>query len=185
MMKRIFTVSALSLGMLTFNAVAHDQQDAAKTGAMAKDHHAEGMPHHHAAGKHEHHGAGQAHAGAVGQPGKAENVTRTMQVDMSDTMRFTPSRIQVKRGETVRFIVKNSGKIKHEMVLGSMKELKEHAEMMSKMPEMEHAEENMVSADPGKSGELIWHFNRAGNVDFACLAPGHFEAGMKGKVTVK
>ncbi|MDP3671424.1 MAG: cupredoxin family protein [Telluria sp.] len=188
MMKRIFTVSALSLGMLTLNAVAHDQQDAVKTDAMAKDHHGEGMPHHRAARKHDHHGAGHAqaaHAGAVGQPGKAENVTRTMQVDMSDAMRFTPSRIEVKRGETVRFIVKNSGKIKHEMVLGSMKELKEHAEMMRKMPEMEHAEENMVSADPGKSGELIWHFTRAGKFDFACLEPGHFEAGMKGKVTVK
>lgn len=186
MIKRIFTVSALSLGMLTLNALAHDQQDAVKTGAMAKDHHGEGMPHHHS--KHEHQGAGQAqtaHAAAVGQPGKAENVTRTMQVDMSDAMRFHPSRIQVRRGETVRFIVKNSGKIKHEMVLGSMKELKEHAEMMRKMPEMEHADENMMSADPGKSGELIWHFTRAGNVDFACLEPGHFEAGMKGKVTVK
>ena len=79
----------------------------------------------------------------------------------------------------------NSGKLKHEMVLGSVKELKEHAEMMRKMPEMEHADENMVSVEPGKSGELIWQFTKAGKFDFACLQPGHFEAGMKGKVAVK
>jgi len=103
---------------------------------------------------------------------------------MSDNMRFTPSRINVKRGDTVKFIVRNDGQTKHEMVIGSMKELKEHADMMRKMPGMEHAEENMVSVDPGKTGELVWQFTRAGTFDFACLVPGHFEAGMKGKIVV-
>jgi uncharacterized cupredoxin-like copper-binding protein len=100
-------------------------------------------------------------------------------------MRFNPSSIKVKRGETVRFVLTNSGKLKHEMVLGSMSDLKKHADMMRKNPEMEHAEENMVSVESGKSGELIWKFSSSGNVDFACLQPGHFEAGMKGKVAVK
>ena len=103
---------------------------------------------------------------------------------MSDTMRFSPSRVAVKKGETIRFVLKNDGKLKHEMVLGSLKELKEHAAMMKKMPEMEHADANMASVEPGQTGELIWQFTRSGKFDFACLQPGHFEAGMKGKVVV-
>ena len=100
-------------------------------------------------------------------------------------MRFTPAQIDVKRGETIKFVVKNNGKLKHEMVLGSAKELKEHAALMQKFPEMEHADPNQVSVDPGKSGELIWQFTKTGKFDFACLQPGHFEAGMVGKVAVK
>ena len=117
-------------------------------------------------------------------PGKAAKVNRTVQVDMSDSMRFTPSSLDVKQGETIRFVVKNSGQIKHEFVLGTEAELKEHYEVMKKFPEMEHADPNMVSVDPGKTGELIWRFTQSGNVDFACLHPGHYDAGMKGTVKV-
>lgn len=120
----------------------------------------------------------------MGKPGDAAKVTRTIAVDMTDNMRFTPENITVKKGETVKFVVKNSGRIKHEMVLGSAKELKEHAAMMKKMPGMEHADENMVVVDPGKTGEIVWQFTKAGKFDFACLQPGHFEAGMKGKLAV-
>jgi uncharacterized cupredoxin-like copper-binding protein len=103
---------------------------------------------------------------------------------MNDTMRFKPENIKVKRGETIRFIVRNTGKVKHEMVLGTIGELKKHAELMRKFPEMEHADPNQVSVDPGMTGELIWQFTKAGTFDFACLVPGHFEAGMVGKVRV-
>lgn len=125
-----------------------------------------------------------AHASASGTPGDPAKVSRTIAVDMDDTMRFAPARIAVKRGETVRFLVKNSGKLKHEMVLGPMKELKKHAALMRKFPEMEHDDPNQVEVDPGKAGEIVWRFSRSGNVDFACLQPGHFEAGMVGKITV-
>ena len=120
----------------------------------------------------------------IGKPGIAANATRTVIVDMSDTMRFTPADISVKQNETVRFIVKNSGALKHELVLGTEKELKEHYEVMKKNPEMEHAEPNMVTLAPGKSGEIVWQFTKAGRVDFACLQPGHYDAGMKGAVNV-
>lgn len=162
-MKSILFVSALSFGILSLNLA---QADAGHTHDGTMEMHEE-------------------HASAIGKPGNPKKVSRTMTVDMNDTMRFTPEKISVKKGETIKFIVKNSGKIKHEMVLGSAKELKEHAEMMKKMPEMEHADENMVSVDPGKSGEMIWQFTKPGTFDFACLQPGHFEAGMKGKVSVK
>lgn len=130
-------------------------------------------------------GAKDSHDSAAGKPGDASKVSRTVPVDMVDSMRFNPESISVKAGETVRFVVQNSGKIKHEMVIGSIAELKEHAEMMRKMPEMEHADENAVTVDPGKKGEIIWQFTKAGKVDFACLQPGHYEAGMKGQVEVK
>jgi uncharacterized cupredoxin-like copper-binding protein len=101
---------------------------------------------------------------------------------MTDAMRFKPATIKVKRGETIRFLARNTGKVKHEMVLGTIGELKKHAELMRKFPEMEHADPNQVSVGPGKTGELIWQFTRAGTFDFACLQPGHFEAGMVGKI---
>jgi len=121
---------------------------------------------------------------AIGKPGVASKVTRTVTVDMTDDMRFHSSNIAVKQGETIRFVARNSGKVKHEMVLGTIKDLKDHYEVMKKNPEMEHAEANMVTVAPGKSGEIIWQFTKAGKVDFACLQPGHFDAGMKGLVNV-
>lgn len=130
-------------------------------------------------------GQHQRHGPAVGVPGTSADITRTVAVDMTDSMRFTPASITVRRGETVRFVVRNSGKLMHEMVLGSMSELQKHAVMMRDMPEMAHGEENMVLVAPGESGQLIWKFNAPGKVDLACLQPGHFEAGMKGQVAVK
>ena len=141
---------------------------AAATGAWATGNHA---------GSHE---AGEA----IGKPGVATKATRTVQVDMADSMRFTPANISVKQGETVRFVIKNSGQIRHELVLGTEKELKEHYEVMKKNPEMEHDDPNMVTLAPGKSGEVVWQFTKAGKVDFACLQPGHYDAGMKGAVSV-
>lgn len=121
---------------------------------------------------------------AIGKPGIASKVTRTITVDMTDDMKFHSSEIAAKQGETIRFIAKNSGKVKHEMVLGTQKDLKDHYEVMKKNPEMEHADANMVTVAPGKSGEIIWQFTKTGKVDFACLQPGHFDAGMKGLVNV-
>ena len=131
------------------------------------------------------HAGGHGHAeDSVGKAGVAAKVSRTVTVDMTDAMRFNPSSIDVKQGETIRLIVKNSGKVKHELVLGTEKELKEHYEVMKKHPEMEHEDPNMVTVAPGKTGEMIWQFTKAGKIDFACLQPGHYDAGMKGLVNV-
>jgi uncharacterized cupredoxin-like copper-binding protein len=133
-----------------------------------------------AAGNH----AGGHDDGAVGKPGIASKATRTVYIDMRDDMRFHTSIVDAKQGETIRFVAKNSGKVKHEMVLGTEKDLKDHNEVMKKNPEMEHADANMVTVAPGKTGEIIWQFTRAGKINFACLQPGHFDAGMKGVVNV-
>jgi len=125
------------------------------------------------------------HNSAAGQAGDSAKVSRTIEVTMDDTMRFSPSQISVKASETIRFFVKNVGKTQHEMVIGTADELKEHAEMMRKMPGMQHAEPNMVTLAPGKRGGIVWQFSKAGKVDFACLIPGHMEAGMKGMISVE
>ena len=122
---------------------------------------------------------------AFGREGDPKKVTRTIRVDMSDTMRFTPDLVTVKQGETVRFIAANSGKQMHEVVLGTVDELKEHAELMRKFPNMEHADANMAHVKPGAKGDIVWQFTKAGEYQFACLMPAHFEAGMVGKVVVK
>lgn len=120
--------------------------------------------------------------GREGDPGKA---TRTVTVDMSDKMRFPSDSLTLKQGETVKFVVKNSGKIMHEFVLGTMSELKEHSAFMKKFPGMEHSEPYMAHVAPGKAETIAWQFTKAGNFNFGCLIPGHFEAGMVGNVAVK
>jgi uncharacterized cupredoxin-like copper-binding protein len=130
------------------------------------------------------HGGGHSEETAIGKAGVATKNTRTVTVEMADNMRYTPSEIQVKKGETVRFVVKNVGKVRHELSLGTEKELLEHLEQMKKNPGMEHDEPSKITLDAGKQGEIVWQFTKAGTVNFACLMPGHFEAGMKGQVKV-
>src|SRR5687768_13008205 len=138
--------------------------------------------------------------GRAGNPNKAN---RTIRIGMDDTMRFVasatsradvhpgtpphtmPADLVVKRGETVRFVVHNDGKVMHEMVIGTLDELKKHAELMRKFPDMEHDEPYMAHVAPGKRGEIVWQFTRAGEFHYACLVPGHMEAGMISKITVK
>ncbi|MBQ0932368.1 cupredoxin domain-containing protein [Ideonella alba] len=122
---------------------------------------------------------------AFGREGDPRKVSRTVRLEMSDAMRFTPSEVVVQRGQTVKFIVTNRGRQLHEMVLGTPQELKEHAELMKKFPTMEHADANMAHVKPGASGGIVWQFTQAGEYQFACLIPGHFEAGMVGKVVVQ
>ena len=122
---------------------------------------------------------------AFGQQGDPKKVSRTIKVDMTDNMRFTPSDVTAKKGETVKFVVHNSGKVLHEMVLGTKEAIAEHAQLMKKFPEMEHADANMAHVQPSKVGEIGWQFTKAGELQFACLQPGQFEAGMVGHVNVR
>ncbi len=126
-----------------------------------------------------------AHASAAGEAGNPAKVSRTIPVEMDDNMRFTPGKVTVKAGETVRFFIVNKGKVPHEMVIGTTAEITEHAEMMKKMPGMVHKEANQITLAPGQRGGIVWQFAKAGTVTYACLVPGHKEAGMVGEVTVQ
>jgi uncharacterized cupredoxin-like copper-binding protein len=119
--------------------------------------------------------------GIAAEPKDAQ---RTVRIDMDDRMRFTPDRIEAREGETLRIEVRNRGRLMHELVLGTEAELREHAELMKKFPDMEHDEPYMAHVDPGKTATIVWTFNRLGEFWFGCLLPGHFEAGMVGRITV-
>lgn len=119
-----------------------------------------------------------------GIAGDAKNAKRTIEIRLLDTMRFVPDKVDVKQGETIRFVLKNEGKMMHEMVIGTKKELNEHAALMMKFPNMEHDEPYMAHIAPGKTGEIVWAFNRAGDFMFACLIAGHYQAGMVGSIRV-
>ena len=119
-----------------------------------------------------------------GIAGNVKAVKRTVNITMTDMMRFMPDKIEAKQGETIRIVLKNDGMMLHEMVIGTKQELDEHAALMLKFPGMEHDEPYMAHVPAGKKGEIIWTFNRAGEFDFACLIAGHYQAGMVGKISV-
>ena len=116
--------------------------------------------------------------------GDAKAVRRTITIRMSDDMRFAPRHIEVQEGDTVRLRAENKGRVLHEIVLGTKAELNQHAQMMQKFPDMEHDAPDMAHVRAGQRGDIVWLFNRPGHFDFACLIPGHSEAGMIGTITV-
>jgi uncharacterized cupredoxin-like copper-binding protein len=144
-----------------------------------------------AAFAHEGHAAPPRAKGAIspevhpwGQEGDPRKATRTITVEMADTMRFTPESFTVQQGETVRFVVRNGGKLLHEMVLGTEEELASHAEHMKNHPGMAHDAPYMAHIQPGATGEITWTFSKPGTFRYGCLEPGHWEAGMKGVIRV-
>lgn len=126
---------------------------------------------------------------SAGQPGDPKKPARIVLVTMRETddgrMIYVPDRVDVKRGEQIRFIVTNAGAIPHEFTLASTEDNLNHAEEMKKNPEMEHDDPNSKTIQPKKKAEIVWRFSKAGTFEFACLIPGHRQAGMIGTVGVK
>ncbi len=133
------------------------------------------------------HGHEHKHAGgttAYGQPGAESDVTRTIEVTALDSMRHEPSTITVRAGETVKFVVRNAGRMRHEFMLGDTKAQQEHAETMRAHPDTVHEDPNAVTVEPAETKTLIWRFAAPGVVEGACHIPGHYEAGMFTRIHV-
>lgn len=126
---------------------------------------------------------------AVGMPGDAGHIDRIVEVSMLETddgeMLFEPRQLAFAAGETVRLVISNNGEQEHEFVLDTAADNQKHKETMERFPEMEHADENAIRLDPGASGEILWKFENEGEFEFACLIPGHYEAGMHGPLSVE
>lgn len=139
------------------------------------------------AGEHDHDHSGMAPEMKVGMPGDPADVTRTIEVTMRETedgrMLFEPRSLDIKQGATIRFNVINEGATEHEFVIDTVAGNARHKKAMAEM-EMEHDDPNSVRLDAGASGEVIWTFANAGRFEFACLIPGHYEAGMHGPIAV-
>jgi len=119
----------------------------------------------------------------IGKSGDLSKVLRTIKLTQVDNM-FLPSEITVSEGETIQFVIKNGGNRKHEMLMGSMAELKKVANMRRLFPEKDHSEAHLVQLEPGEQKEFIWQFTSAGTINFACPLPGHFKK-MRGIITVE
>lgn len=143
-------------------------------------------------------GLATAHGNSHGQPkadlppeqkawgiaGDPKKVGRTITIRMTDDMKLSPAHLEVRQGETLRLRAVNAGQVMHEIVIGTEAELQAHAELMKRFPGMAHDEPYMAHVPPGRRGDIVWHFNRAGDFGFACLIAGHFEAGMRGTLRV-
>jgi len=121
---------------------------------------------------------------SAGEPGDPRKPARTIEVEMTE-MAFAPDKLEVKRGEQIKFVIRNAGKENHEFLLATTAENLKHAEVMKKHPEMEHDDPNGVRLAPTKSAEILWRFTKRGTFEFSCLIPNHREYGMVGTVTVK
>ena len=184
MKKSILVIGAAAL--LPFGVIAGGSHSGGHHGhaepaavQQGKDDHADG--HGHDAGGH----AGM-HASSVGEPATADAVSRTIRVDVLDTMRFAFNEpLDLRHGEVVRFVVTNRGQIRHEFSIGSADEQDAHRMTMRNMPDMVHDDPNAVTVDPGQTRELIWRCGGDQPVVFACNLPAHSEAGMVAEATLK
>ena len=134
---------------------------------------------------HEGHDHGNFSAGEPGDPKKPARVIKVRMREDGDKKFFEPSRIEVRRGEQIRFAIQNDGSGPHEFVLATAAENRKHADEMKKLPEMEHDDPNAKRVQAAKSSELVWKFTKRGEFQFACVIPGHYDAAMFGTVVVK
>lgn len=175
-MKTFLTVISMFSLSLSLNALAggegnHQHMDHSK---MNHDQMSSGMDH--SQMNHEH---GNKALSASGEPGVAEEVTKTIKLETVDAMRFNFERLpEINSGDVVRFVVTNKGQINHEFSIGNAAEQKSHQAMMRQMPDMVHEDGNSITVKPGETRELIWKFKGDPKVVFACNIPGHAEAGM-------
>ena len=136
----------------------------------------------------EHGSAAHAEMFAAGEPADPKKDFRIIELAMTEgsgTMGFIPDTIDVKTGEQIKFVIRNTGALDHEFKLDSSEQIAKHKIAMAKNPEMIHDDPNGTRLEPSKSGEILWKFSKAGTFEFACLIPGHYEAGMHGKIVVK
>ncbi|MFT6671756.1 MAG: putative cupredoxin-like copper-binding protein [Afipia broomeae] len=125
---------------------------------------------------------------SAGEPGDPKKPARIIQITMGEMdgkMMFMPAKLEMKKGEQVKFVLRNNGELEHEFVLADTAQNLKHAEAMKKNPDMVHDDPNARRLAPKKTDEIVWKFSKSGDFEFACLIPGHREAGMVGTVVVK
>ena len=127
-------------------------------------------------------------ATAGSEPAGTQPRDGELQVSMEERdgkMLYIPAQVEIRKGETIKFVIYNNGELDHEFVLATTEENLKHAEAMEMNPEMEHDDPNATRVAPRQTSEIIWKFTKPGQFEFACLIPGHRDAGMFGSVDVK
>jgi len=134
------------------------------------------------------HGHGHGESFSAGEPGNPKKPSKIVRVTMGERdgkMLFVPERLEIKKGDQIKFVLRNNGELEHEFVLASTADNLKHAEEMKKHPDMAHEEPNGRQLAPKKTSEIVWKFTKAGEFEYSCLIPGHREAGMTGTIVVK
>ncbi|MGI1669600.1 MAG: multicopper oxidase domain-containing protein [Neptuniibacter sp.] len=144
--------------------------------AGVKEHSANEMPHHNEMMK--------RHHMIIGQPGKSSEINKTIPINANDQMNFSLNTIELKEGQTIEFVVTNTGQLPHEFVLGTREQIEMHRREMRDMPDMQHSDNNSLSLKSGETKALIWKFSSVGDFLAACTLPGHYEAGMITEIKV-
>lgn len=132
-----------------------------------------------------HAGHEETEFGKPGEPGKPARIVQVVMREADGRMLYLPDRLTVRKGEQVRFLLRNNGAIDHEFVIGTVEENRRHMKAMEQHPDMAHDDPNARRLKPGATGEILWQFSRAGTFEFACLIPGHYAAGMVGTIVVE
>ena len=122
--------------------------------------------------------------GEPGDPAKGGRVIKVIMKETDEGMTYEPKRLVIRKGEQIRFSLKNIGELDHEFVLGTREEIRAHAEEMKKNPDMEHDDPNSARLKTKETREVVWRFSDPGTFEFACLIPGHLESGMLGMIVV-
>jgi uncharacterized cupredoxin-like copper-binding protein len=138
------------------------------------------------------HKPGEAHSHpeetAYGKPGDPKKPARVVQIVMREAdgkMLFIPDKLRIRKGEQIRFQLRNNGEIDHEFVVATLEDNLKHMKEMEKNPDMEHDDPNAKRLKPKTSGEIVWQFTKAGTFDFSCMIPGHRQSGMFGTIIVE
>ncbi|HYE34566.1 cupredoxin family protein [Methylocaldum sp.] len=166
----IYPVAALALVMSAVTVQAQNPESPTSSGSRNQAH------------PEAHFGHGTS---AAGQTGKPDEVTRTVEIKTLDSMKYEPSSFTVNRGETVRLVVFNPGRLTHEAVIGTAAEQQTHAAEMITNPGMAHDGPSYVTVEPGETKELVWRFDQSGQFEIGCHIPGHYPTGMVAEITVR
>lgn len=134
---------------------------------------------------HGHAGHEETDYGKPGDPGKPARLVQVVMREADGRMLFQPDRLTIRKGEQVRFLLRNNGALEHEFVVATLADNLKHMKEMEKNPDMEHDDPNAKRLKPRATGEIVWHFTKAGTFDFSCLIPGHRESGMFGTIVVE
>lgn len=132
----------------------------------------------------EHGGDGHSHDHGTPQAQVVAPSMKVVRIEVDDSMRFSPETWEAQVGEPIRIILVNKGKLDHELVIGTEKEIIAHSKEMANPGAKGHHHANEISAKPGQQAELVWTFKKPGQYAMACFEPGHYEAGMKGVINV-
>jgi uncharacterized cupredoxin-like copper-binding protein len=111
---------------------------------------------------------------------------RTVNIEMRD-IRFDPDRVEVKTGETVEFVFRNTGQAEHEAVIGDETVQESHEGDGSGGHAGGHKgseDAPRVVLSPGRTGKLSYTFDKPGHLFIGCHVPNHWDAGMKVAVSI-